>query len=149
MSVGPLGSGWAIKEIAYDGKDYADSPIDVRGGQRIEGLTIVITNKFPTLRGQVVDEKAQPAEATVILFPDDPTKWGEGSRLVRSARPDVTGLFEIKYVPPGDYLVAPVDYVQTGTWDDPDYLKTLQEHATKLTIRESVPASVNLTLTRR
>jgi len=148
MSVGPLGSGWAIKEIAYDGKDYADSPIDVRGGQRIEGLTIVITNKFPTLRGQVVDEKAQPAEATVILFPDDPTKWGEGSRLVRSARPDVTGLFEIKYVPPGDYLVAPVDYVQTGTWDDPDYLKTLQEHATKLTIRESVPASVNLTLTR-
>lgn len=148
MSVGPLGNGWAIKEITYDGKDHADSPIDVRGGQRIEGLTIVITNKFPTLRGQLVDEKAQPAEGTVILFPDDPTKWGEGSRLVRSARPDVTGLFEIKYVPPGDYLVAPVDYAQTGAWDDPDFLKALQDNATKITVREGAPASVNLTLRR-
>ena len=148
LSVGPLASGWAVKEIASDGKDYADAPIEIRSGQRIEGLTIVITNKFPTLRGQLVDEKAQPAEGTVILFPDDPTKWGEGSRLVRSARPDVTGLFEIKYVPPGDYLVAPVDYVQTGTWDDPDFLKSLQDNATKITVREGAPASVNLTLRR-
>ena len=148
MSVGPLGNGWAIKEIAYDGKDYADSPIDVRGGQRIDGLTIVITSKFPALRGQLVDDKVQPAEGTVILFPDDPTKWGEGSRLVRSARPDRTGLFEIKYVPPGDYLVAPVDYAQTGAWDDPDFLKALQDNATKITVREGAAASVNLTLRR-
>jgi len=148
LSVGPLASGWAVKEIAFDGKDYADAPIDVRNGQKIEGLTIVVTNKFPTLRGQLVDEKAQPAEGTVILFPDDQSKWGEGSRLVRSSRPDMTGVFEIKYVPPGDYLIAPIDYAQTGAWDDPDFLKALQDAATKLTVRDGVPASVNLTLRR-
>jgi len=149
LSLGPLATGWAIKEIAYDGKDYADAPIDVRSGQRIDGLTITITNKFPTLRGQLVDEKAQPAEGTVIIFPDDQSKWGEGSRLVRTARPDLTGLFEIKFIPPGDYLVAPVDYAQTGAWDDPEFLKALQDNATKVTVREGSPASVNLTLTRR
>jgi len=148
LSVAPLASGWAVKEIASDGKDYADGPLDVRSGQSIEGVTIVITNKFPTLRGQLVDEKLQPAEGTVILFPDDSSKWGEGSRLVRSARPDMTGLFEIKFVPPGDYLVAPVDYAQTGAWDDPDFLKTLQDSATKVSLREGTAASVNLTLRR-
>ncbi len=148
LSVAPLASGWAVKEIASDGKDYADGPIDVRSGQSIEGVTIVITNKFPTLRGQLVDEKLQPAEGTVILFPDDSSKWGEGSRLVRSARPDMTGLFEIKFVPPGDYLVAPVDYAQTGAWDDPDFLKTLQDSATKVSLREGTAASVSLTLHR-
>jgi hypothetical protein len=148
LSVAPLASGWAIKEIASDGKDYADGPIDVRSGQSIEGVTIVISNKFPTLRGQLVDDKLQPAEGTVILFPDDSSKWGEGSRLVRSARPDMTGLFEIKFVPPGDYLVAPVDYAQTGAWDDPDFLKTLQDSATKVSLREGTAASVNLTLRR-
>jgi hypothetical protein len=112
-------------------------------------VTIVITNKFPTLRGQLVDEKAQPAEGTVILFPDDPSKWGEGSRLVRSARPDMTGVFEVKYVPPGDYLIAPIDYAQTGAWDDPDFLKALQDNATKVTVREGAAASVNLILARR
>jgi hypothetical protein len=149
LSVGPLASGWTIKEIASDGRDYADAPIDVRSGQRIEAVTIVITNKFPTLRGQLVDEKAQPAEGTVILFPDDPSKWGEGSRLVRSARPDMTGVFEVKYVPPGDYLIAPIDYAQTGAWDDPDFLKALQDNATKVTVREGAAASVNLILARR
>ena len=148
LSVGPLASGWAVKEIASEGKDYADAPIDVRSGQSIEGVTIVITNKFPTLRGQLVDEKAQPAEGSVILFPDDSSKWGEGSRLIRSARPDTTGLFEIRYVPPGDYLVAPVDYVQTGTWDDPDFLKALQDSATKIRVKEGAPSAVNLTLRR-
>src|SRR5262245_46272276 len=76
------------------------------------------------------------------------TKWGEGSRLVRSARPDMTGLFEIKFVPPGDYLVAPVDYAQTGAWDDPEFLKALQDTATKITVKEGAPASVSLTLRR-
>lgn len=149
LSVGPLASGWAVKEIASDGKDYADAPVDVRSGQRIEGVTIVITNRFPMIRGQLVDEKAQPAEGTVILFPEDQSKWGEGSRLVRSSRPDMTGVFEIKYVPPGDYLIAPIDYAQTGAWDDPDFLKALQDAATKVTVREGSPVSVSLTLTRR
>ena len=113
-------------------------------------MTIVITNKFPTLRGQLVDEKAQPAEGTVILFPDDPSKWGERSRLVRTTHGRTCpGRSNSGYVPPGDYLIAPVDYAQTGSWDDPDYLKALQDGATKITVREGTPASVNLTLTRR
>jgi hypothetical protein len=146
LSISPLPSGWGVKTIDYYGKDYADAPIDVRNGQRIEGVTLVITNKLPTLRGRLTDAKAQPVEGTVILFPDDAAKWSEGSRLVKTARPDPSGAFEIRLVPAGDYLIAPVDYVQAGSWDDPDYLKNLQERATNITLQEGSAPAVNLTL---
>jgi len=146
LSIMPLPSGWGVKTIEHDGKDYADLPIEVRNGQRIEGMTIVITNKLPTVSGRLTDEKGLPAGGTVVLFPDEAAKWHEGSRLVKTARPDPSGAFEIRLVPPGDYLVASMDYVQTGAWNDPDFLKGLQESATKVTVREGSPASVNLTL---
>jgi hypothetical protein len=148
IAVGPLAPGWGVKEIAYDGKDYADLPIDVRNGQKIDGMTIVITSKLPTLTGRLTDDKGQPAEGTVVLFPDDAAKWSEQSRLVKTARPDPSGGFEIRLVPPGDYLIASLDYVQAGAWDDPDFLKGLQDRATKVAVREGTGASVNLTLRR-
>lgn len=149
ISIVPLPAGWGVKAIEYDGKDYADVPLDVRNGQRIEGVTIVITNKLPTLGGRLTDEKGQPAEGTVILFPQDAAKWSEQSRLVKTARPDPSGAFEIRLVPPGEYLIASMDYVQNGVWDDPEFLKGLQERATKVTVSEVGGASVNLTLRTR
>jgi hypothetical protein len=146
ISISPLPSGWAVKSIEYDGKDYADLPIELRNGQKIDGLTIVISNKLPTLGGRLLDEKGLPAEGTVVLFPDDSAKWSEQSRLVKTVRPDPSGAFEIRLVPPGDYLIAPLDYVQNGSWDDPDFLNALQEKATKVSVREGSPAPVNLTL---
>ena len=146
VSVGSLPAGWAIKSIDYDGRNYADSPFDVRNGQRIDGVTIVITNKMATLRGQLLDEKAQPAEGTVILFPEDAAKWSEGSRLVKTARPDQSGAFEIRLVPAGEYLAAALDYVQTGAWDDPEFLEGLRETARKVHVSDSAADAVTLTL---
>src|SRR5262249_49586142 len=87
LSIGPLPSGWAVKSIDFDGKDYADIPVEVKNGQKIEGMTVVLSNRLPTLRGTLTDDKLQPAAGTVLLFPDDAAKWAESSRLVRTARP--------------------------------------------------------------
>ena len=149
ISIMPLPSGWAIKTIEYEGKDYSDLPLEIRNGQKIAGVTIVISNKLPTLNGRLVDEKGAAAEGTVILFPEEPAKWSEGARLVKTARPDPSGAFEIRLVPAGDYLIAPVDYVQNGAWDDPEYLRSLQDRATKVAVQESGGATVTLTLRSR
>lgn len=149
IAIMPLPSGWAIKTIEYEGKDYADLPLEIRNGQKITGVTIVISNKLPTLNGRLVDEKGAAAEGTVILFPEEPAKWSEGARLVKTARPDPSGAFEMRLVPAGDYLIAPVDYVQNGAWDDPEFLRSLQDRATRVTVQEAGGASVTLTLRSR
>jgi hypothetical protein len=146
LSIGPLPSGWAIKAIEFEGKDYADTPLEVKNGQKLEGVTVVLSNRLPTLRGTVVDEKAQPGGGTVLLFPEDAAKWAESSRLVRIARPDQSGSFEMRLVLPGEYLVVAVDYVQNGAWDDPEFLEGLREKAKKVTVRDTGADAVSLTM---
>jgi hypothetical protein len=151
LQLGPLTGGWAVKAINYEGKDYADVPLEIRNGQRIEGVTIVVSKRLPTLGGRLVDQDAKPAYGTIVLFPEDSAKWGEGSRLLKTTRPDRMGNFEIRTVPAGDYFIAAVDYVQPGATDDPEFLKGLADSgASKVSVSEgSVPSALTLTLRTR
>jgi hypothetical protein len=147
ISLSPVPSGWAIKSIDYDGRDYSILPLQVRNGQKLDGVTIVLSNRLPTLSGTLVDDRLQPAAGTVILFPEDSAKWADNPRSIRTTRPDQSGAFEFRLVPAGEYLMAPVEYVQEGDWYDPEFLQGLREHATKLTIGEQgTPERVALTL---
>lgn len=146
LTIGPLPTGWGVKSILLGGVDLTDVPLEVRGGQKIDGLTIVLSNRMPTLVGTLTDDRGQPAEGTLIAFPVDEAKWMESSRLVRTARPDQAGRFEFRLLPAGDYLVAAVDYVRDGDWNDPAYLEALREKAEKVTVREGETPTVTLTL---
>ena len=146
LSVGPLATGWALKSIEYQGKDFADVPVDLRGGERLEGLTVVLSKSLPVLRGTLLDERNQPTEGTVLLFPEDQRKWAEESRLTRTARPDLKGAFEFRNVIPGDYLVVPLAYVRSGDWADPEFLENLRDRAKRVRVEESGAPPVALIL---
>jgi hypothetical protein len=49
-------------------------------------------------------------------------------------------------VPPGDYLVAAVDFARDGDWNDAEYLKCLQDRSTRVTLRDAEQSSVALVL---
>jgi hypothetical protein len=146
VSISPIPQGWALRSIQFEGRDLVDSPIDLEG-RKIDGVTIVLSKTLPHLRGALTDGRGQPAEGTVLLFPADPERWAEESRLIRPARPDDAGTFEFADVLPGDYLVAALAYVRTGDWADPAYLEALREKATPVRVEEGVaPAPVALVL---
>lgn len=139
--------GWALKSIEYDGKDLADATIDVQGGQTITGITVVLSKSMPTLRGTLLDEAGQPVAGTVLLFPDDPTKWLEEARLTRTTRPDETGMFQFTHTVPGGYFLVALDYLRADDRWDPEFLERLRGQARRVTITEGTePAAVPLTL---
>ena len=146
LSVSPMPTGWAIRRIESDGKDFADAPIDLRGGIRLDNVTIVLSKTLPRLQGTLLDERGQPAEGTALIFPEDASKWAEDSRLVRSTRPDATGAFEIRNVIPGTYLAAALEYVRDGEWTDPEFLEKLRADATRVRVDDTGVAVVRLTL---
>src|SRR5690242_21588188 len=57
---------------------------------------------------------------------DDDGRWLEDSRYVRSARPDQQGTFQIKGLPPGDYLAVALEYVEDGRSEE--HTSELQSH---------------------
>ena len=114
LSIWTLTGDWTLKTVEHNGRNLADAPIDVRHGETLNGVRVVLTNRPTHVRGGLVDEKQQPAEGTVVIFPEDTSRWREDSRTVRAARPDQKGEFSIKGMPPGKYLIAALDYVQDG-----------------------------------
>jgi hypothetical protein len=142
-----LPAGWYLRSVSYEGKDIADTPLDVRGGQQLEGVSVLLTKTLPEVRGTLLDQKGHVPEGSVVLFPEEASLWAEESRLIKRIRPDAAGTFAFRQVIPGNYLVAAVEYVRDGEFHDPAFLEGLREHARRVRVDDgAAPAPVALTL---
>ena len=142
-----LPDGWMVKAVLHDGRDIADTLIDMKSGEELSGIQVIVTNKVTTISGQLTDDKGAPiTDGTVIVFADDSEKWSEDSRFVRSARPDQQGQYQIKGLPPGEYLAVAMDYVQEGMWNDPEYLDSVRRYAQKFMLTDGALQAVALKL---
>jgi hypothetical protein len=148
VRVSSLPQGWAIKGVEFNRQDYVDTALDIRGGQRIEGVSVIITRRLPAIAGRLVDERGQRADGTIVLFPADRAKWIEAAGTLRSTRPDQAGSFRFDRVRPGEYLIAALDYVQRWQVVDPEFLDEQRRRAVKVTVGESDGEPVNLVVHR-
>ena len=144
LSIGTLTGDWTLKSVDLNGRNLADDPIDVRHGETLNGVRVVLTTRPTHLRGALLDEKKQPADGTVIVFPEETSRWREDSRTIRTARPDQHGEYSIKGLPAGQYLIAAVDYLQDGQWYDPDFLGDLRLRAQRLSLAEAESKRIDL-----
>jgi hypothetical protein len=142
---------WTLKSILIGGVDVTDSAVDFKSGAEIKDAQIVLTDRVSEVTGQAATRDGVPArDYTVVVFPDDETKWTGASRFIRSARPDQQGLFKIRGLPAGNaYLAVAVDYLEDGEANDPEFLADMKPRATKLSIGEGDTRSVDLKLIAR
>jgi hypothetical protein len=139
-------AGWIVKAIVQDGRDL-DDWIELGSGETISGVRVVLTDRAASVSGQVMDDKGVAAsKGTVIVFPDNRSKWYENSRWVRTARPDQRGRFQIQGCPAGPYLIVAVDGVENGMWNDPEYLESLRQLAKPFTLEEGDSRTVTVTI---
>jgi hypothetical protein len=143
-----LPDGWMVKTVTVDGRDISDDVFDLRSGEEIRNVEVVVTDKVSKVEGQLLDGRNQPLrDATVVVFSADRNKWFETSRSVRAVRPDQQGKWQIRGLPAGDFLAVALDYVEDRAWDDPEFLDGLQRYGRKLSITEGTSQSVPLKLT--
>ena len=139
--------GWIVKTILQDGRDVTDTPFEMRSGETLSRIQIVVSNRVNGVSGQLADDKGAPLlDGSVIVFAADAEKWSEDSRFVRIARPDQEGKFQIRGLPPGDYLAVAVDYVEDGMWNDPEYLESIRRYGRKVTLGEADAQTLALKL---
>jgi hypothetical protein len=144
LGMATLPPGWAIKSIDAQGRDLTDAPAEFNGGEKYEDVVITLTNRFPTLAGTTADRTGAAMEAMVIVFAEDHAKWAEDSRVVRTVRSDKAGTFRLTAMPPGAYFAVALEYVLDGDWNDPQFLETLREAASRVTLREGEAGTVAL-----
>ena len=59
------------------------------------------------------------------------------TRYIESARPDQQGQFEIKGLPPGNYLALAVEYLEEGQDRDPEFLQQMRPSATSVQLDDA------------
>jgi len=141
---------WVLKRVTLGGQDVTDTPLDLREHD-VNDVEILLTTKTTTVTGTVTDADGKPAaDAHVIVFINDDTKWTMGSRYVAYTRPSPQGIITVKGLPAGSYLAVAVPAMITGEWQDPEYLKTLRLAAdpARFTLLDEGSATVALKLKR-
>jgi hypothetical protein len=106
LTIGTLTGEWTLKSVELNGRDLADDSLDVAHGVTISGVRVVLTRRPTDVHGRLLNEKQQLADGTVVVFPEETSRWREDSRTIRAARPDQHGEFSIKGLPAGKYLIA-------------------------------------------
>ena len=127
--------GWTLRSVVVDGRDITDAPVDLRPGQRLSNVTITFSDKVNEITGTITSDRGVPVtEYTALAFSTDQTFWRAQSRHISTARPDQTGKFRIRGLPPGEYYVVTVDPAEQGEWFEPAYLEEHRAGAGRLTL---------------
>ena len=127
--------GWTLKSVTVAGRDVTDTPIDVRSGQTLSNVTIVFTDKINEISGTITTTTGVPMpDYTVLAFPTDQLLWRPQARQIATTRPDQTGKYRLRGLPPGEYYVTTVDPAEQGEWFEPAYLDEHRAGASRLTL---------------
>src|SRR5262252_1594819 len=138
--------GWAIRTVRYRGVDVTDT-LELRAGESIADVEVELTNRLTDISGLVTTATGESVkDYTVVVFPQDRDKWTV-ARYLRLSRPDQDGRYKVNGLPPGEYHVIALDYVDSTEWSDPEFLDGVRSKAASVTIGEGEVKSVDLRIT--
>jgi hypothetical protein len=136
--------GWMLKQVELDGRDITDRLVELRGSS--PDVRVTLTHRITRVSGTVRSGGRAASGATVVLFADDAARWSYPTRHVTTARADDRGAFTVEGLPPSDYLAVAVDDLDAGASEDPDFLESLRERATRVSIDYGETQAVTLEL---
>jgi hypothetical protein len=142
--------GWTLKSVTVDGTDVTDTGLDVKPGDSVSGVEVLVTRETTELSGTVQNAKGTSiTDYVAVVFAGESPRWGYQSRYVRVARPDQSGRFVISGLPPGSYLAVALDYAEPGQETDREFLEGLKQQATTIRLEDAEKKAVTLKLSSR
>ena len=139
-----------MKSIVVGSTDVTDGTLDLRGTEQVTNARIVLTDRVSEVNGTATLRNQEATAYTVVVFAEDPALWTFPTRYLRTARADTQGRFMLRGLPGGTpYLMAAVDYVEEGEWQDPEFLERLRESASRLALRDGETKTVALKVIER
>ncbi len=80
------GPGATLKSVMCGGEDIMLKGLILTGAEKIDGIVITLTTDVAMIDGIVTTAAGDPADAWIVVFPEDASKWVPGSPFVRTTR---------------------------------------------------------------
>jgi hypothetical protein len=133
-----------IKMARYGSTDVMSEGLRL-DRQPTSALEILVSTNTGIVDGIVqTDKQEAAANVTVVLVPE--TSRRNRLDLYRTASTDAMGRFHIEGVPPGDYRVFAWEEVETGAWQDPDFIRQFEDRGRPIRIDEGGSSNIELRL---
>ncbi len=124
--------GFYVKSVKLGNQETALEGINLTSGV-FGPLQITLSPGAPQLESIVQDSDGKPvAGATVVLIPDS-----RRYSAYREEQTDQSGKFSLKGIAPGDYKLLAWEDIETGAYQDPEFLKKYEGKAESLSLKPS------------
>ena len=136
VNVFGLPESFYVRAVRLGTQDVTDTGVDFTNGVSAEELTVVISPNGGQVEGTVQNAKGENAAgSTVTLIPD--VTHRSINALYKTANTDQNGHFTIRGVRPGEYTIYAWEEIESGAYQDPDFLKPHESSATTVSVKAS------------
>jgi hypothetical protein len=144
------GTGWWLKSAIANGRDLLDEPLIVgRDDETLPPVVLTYSDRHTRVTGTLQTPAGAPAtDYFIVVFTTERRFWQAGSRRLAHARPATNGLFDVRDLPPGEYYIAALDDLDTGTWQTAQFLDELVPGSLRLSVMEGETTTQDLRIAR-
>ena len=144
-----LPPGWMVRSVEIAGRDITSGSFDFSTVPATATLRVVLTDRIGELTGQVTSRTRQ-RQATVVVFPDDESKWQYPSRLISIGRADEQGRYVVSgLLANAQYRAVAVSFLETDESQDPEFLKKMRTVSVPFELRDGEKKTLDLPLLQR
>lgn len=145
----PAGPTWQMASVRVGDEDVTDRVFEIRPATPAP-LAVTFTDALTELTGRLFDEAGQPtADYFVIAMPEDRTHWVPQSRRIVSTRPDGSGRYVFRGLPPGAYRIAVTTDLVPADLQRPEVLEQLLPQSLAVTLTFDAPRTLDIRTTGR
>jgi Carboxypeptidase regulatory-like domain len=143
LKIAPVLQNAYIKSIRLGSDDGVNGKLHLDASPR-DPIEIVIGTNAASLEGNVVASVPWQAldGVTVVLAPDVDLR--ARSEFFKTTATDQAGHFRFERIPPGRYKVFAWEFVETGAWRVPEFLRTDEDRGVPLQLSEGGSNTVDV-----
>jgi hypothetical protein len=139
-----LQPGWRVKSATIGGAEILDGVLDMRQGAPGE-IVISLTDARSAITGTLQAPDGTPVnDYTVLVFSADSKFWIPASRRTQVVRPNSSGVFALRDLPEGDYLIVALRDIEAGQWHRAEFLAELAPYAMKVSLADGEKKTQNI-----
>ncbi len=129
-----------VKSVHVGEQEFPPSEIDLTRGAG-GALSILVSTAAAQVSGVVVNDKQQPSGGAQVVLVPAQRQRGD---LYKSTTTNSAGGFSLEGITPGDYKLFAWQGMDTGAYQDPDFLKRIEDHGESVSLDENGSRSIQL-----
>jgi hypothetical protein len=128
-----VNASWMVKSLIVDGREFGEEPLELGGRTRLTGVRVVVTDRWPEVSGQIVDDRKRPVgDHALVVLRLDGAALPPAARIV-TFRSDAEGGF-VRQLRPGSYVAGVVPELEPGEHFAPDFQDRLRQYGRRFSL---------------